>query len=82
MSPLRVERRKNVYSWRATAREAAAFLRAIQPYLITERRRDGAALAIAFQDQKRNHGRFYPSDYLELQEQFYVAMRMLNRGAA
>lgn len=71
--------RKAFWRWRIAAREAARFLRAIQPYLRTDKYRRRAQLALDFQEQKRLGGRSNrTATYLAAQDAFYEEMRDLN----
>jgi len=71
--------RKPMHLWQVSARIAGQFLEGIEPYLQSERVRGKVKLGIAFQAQKRNVGRVVPTEYLVRQEQFYGAMRLLNK---
>ena len=70
--------RKELFAWRASARQASGFLREIEAYCVSARRRAAIALAIEFQNQKRNTGCRPPIIYLEAQEAFDLEMRHLN----
>lgn len=75
-----VGNRKQAYVWTIAARQAAAFIMAIYPYLKTERVLRKADLALTFQNQKTA---LRPScrspEYLDDQLRFYEHMAALNK---
>ena len=66
-----------LYRWMISARQAAAFLGAIRPYLQSVRLQTKVDLALAFQAQKGRPGRV-TDEYRERQRQFKDAMLLLN----
>jgi len=73
-------RRQPAWTWTLAAGKAEAFLRAIEPYLRTDRVKDKLRLALEFRSfqttKKREWGR---PEYRARQRKLYAAMRVLNR---
>lgn len=75
--------RRQAYYWRLAARQAAAFLEELRPYLRTARYRARADLAIVYQFQKVNSRENRTPAYRDRQQAFYEEMAALNiRGSA
>jgi hypothetical protein len=81
-SPSTPANRRPMFSWQVCARQAAAFLADIRPYLLSARRQRAVDLAIAFQAQKVNAGRCATYGYRLRQADYYERMRVLNRRGA
>jgi hypothetical protein len=71
-------RQRPAWVWLTAALKAATFLRAIEPFLRTDRVREKAALGLWFQSQKRSGRENRTDDYLEQQWVTYWQMAELN----
>lgn len=70
---------RHAYVWVAAARTAAAFLRAVRPFIRTARIREKIELALEFQEQKSSsHAVNRTPEYLARQIDYYERMRALN----
>ena len=74
---LRVDQRP-AWVWVIAARRAAEFLRAIQPYIVTNRVREKAQFGIDFQENKKRGSNNHTNEYREDQFNAYLWMRELN----
>lgn len=75
-------RRREYWRWRCASLHAATFLRAIEPFVVTERVRGRIAHGLAFQDQKLKSRAARTEEYREAQWIAYWWMAELNlRGA-
>lgn len=71
---------RDSYHWDLSSRQAARFLAEIRPYLLTVRYQTRVDLALAFQAQKTHRITHAKREaYVQLQEEFYNAMRELTR---
>lgn len=70
--------RRPAWIWGIAARKAAVFLRELEPYLVTARVRQKAALALEFQGQKTAGRRNRTADYAEEQWSYFMQMKNLN----
>jgi hypothetical protein len=74
---------RRAWRWTIAARQAAAFLEDIEPYVVTARVREKLELGLAFQRQKLGRAGNRAPGYADAQREFYGRMRALNvRGAS
>jgi|SRR5216684_3094975 len=71
--------RRDHYRWRLASLQAAAFLRAIQPYLHTAVYRERVALGLEYQAQKIGGPRNRTEEYAARQQNYYLRMKALNQ---
>lgn len=74
--------RRPAWEWLISTQRAAAFLRIIRPFVMTDRVKRKIEVALAFQEQKCRTPcgrRSWPAEYVARQWGFYETMRGLNR---
>lgn len=76
-------RRKQAWRWVISSRQAARFIRAIQPYAVSPRMKERIFLGITYQDHKIGMSRWMPeeerNDYWKLNVWFFLQFKHLNQ---
>lgn len=75
------DRWKTCFKWKVSARKAVRFLEAIQPHVMSARKRLAISLAVEFQKHQHHFGNGEPAPviYRKRQGELWRAMRRLNR---